>query len=309
MNIWFKHVYLVPSYNQPKLHRYASWNPNGIIFADISTVGSYPYDIFITTNNTIYAVNRVSNSIVIWSQTGLNVSKIISGNLSYPCGLFITSAGDIFVDNGYEYGQVQKWTINRTIDVPVMYVNNECLGLFVDINDNLYCSITNLHQVVAKSLTNSSSLVTVVVGTGCYGSTSDMLYYPQGIFVDTDFSLYVADCGNNRIQYFQSGQSFGTTKAGNGTSGDLTLNCPTDVVLDADSYMFIVDSANHRVIGSGPNGFRCIVGCSNSSGSNIDQLNYPQKMAFDSYGNIYVTDQNNDRIQKFIRNNDSFGKI
>ena len=302
-------MFLVPSYNQPKLNLNDSWNPNATTFADSSTVGSNPCDIFVTTNNTIYTVNRESNSILIWFQTSPNVSKTISGNLSYPYGLFVTSTGDIFVDNGYAYDQVQKWTMNGTIDVPVMDVNNECLGLFVDINDNLYCSITNLHQVVAKSLTNSSSLVTVVAGTGCYGSASNMLYYPQRIFVDTNFSLYVADCGNNRIQYFQSGQFSGTTKAGNGTSGSLTLNCPTDVVLDADNYMFIVDSGNHRIIGSGSNGFRCIVGCSSSSGSTIDHLNYPQKMAFDSYGNIYVTDQNNNRIQKFNRNNNPFSKF
>jgi DNA-binding beta-propeller fold protein YncE len=201
---------------------------------------------------------------------------------------------------------VNKWAINATIDVSVMYVDKECYGLFVDISDTLYCSIGDRHQVVAKSLNSGSN--TVVAGTGCPGSTSDMLYFPRGIFVDTNLDLYVTDCFNNRIQLFHLGQLIGLTVAGNGASGAFTLSCPTGVVLDADKYLFIVDSINHRIIGSGLNGFRCIVGCSGSTGSSSDQLNYPQSMAFDSYGNIYVTDQNNHRIQKFIKVNNNGGK-
>jgi sugar lactone lactonase YvrE len=134
-----------------------------------------------------------------------------------------------------------------------------------------------------------------------------MLYNPQGIYVDINFNLYVADSRNNRIQLFQSGQLNATTIAGNGAPETIMLNNPTDVVLDADGYIFIVDSKNYRIVGSGPNGFRCIVGCSGASGSLSNQLNSPQAMAFDSYGNIFVTDYNNNRIQKFLLATNSCG--
>jgi hypothetical protein len=269
-------------------------------------VGSNPYGIFVNTINTVYVADRENNQIVIWLEGSIKIARTISGNLSYPYALFVTTAGDIYVDNGYENGRVNRWTINTTIGVPVMYVDKECYGLFVDISDTLYCSIGDRHQVVAKSLNNGSN--TVVAGTGCPGSASDMLYFPRGIFVDTNLDLYVADCFNDRIQLFHLGQFIGLTVAGNGTLGAFTLSCPTGVVLDADKYLFIVDSINHRIIGSGPNEFRCIVGCSGSTGSASNQLNYPQSMAFDSYGNIYVTDQNNHRIQKFIKVNNNGGK-
>lgn len=47
-------------------------------------------------------------------------------------------------------------------------------------------------------------------------------------------------------------------------------------------------------------GGNCIVGCTGSSGSAANQLDTPRDLKFDQYGNLYVSDQNNDRIQKFL---------
>ncbi len=156
-------------------------------------------------------------------------------------------------------------------------------------------------------LGDSTTTWTTVAGTGSYGSTASMLYYPQGIFIDINFDLYVADSNNNRIQLFQLGQSNALTVAGNGASGTITLNNPTGVVLDADKYLFIADRSNNRIVASGPNGFRCIVGCS-GYGSASNQLLNPYSMAFDSYGNIFVVDSSNSRIQKFVLATNSCGK-
>jgi len=199
--------------------------------------------------------------------------------------------------------------MNTNNSIPAMYVGQACFGLFVDINDILYCSINNLHQVVTKSLNSDSNVLKIVAGLGCSGSASDMLYNPYGIFVNINFDLYVADCGNNRIQLFPSGQLNATTVAGNGLfNTTITLHCPTGIVLDGDNNLFIVDSFNNRIVGSGPNGFQCLVGCSGSSGSASNQLNFPQTMVFDNYGNMFVTDQNNSRIQKFLLSTNSCGK-
>jgi DNA-binding beta-propeller fold protein YncE len=148
----------------------------------------------------------------------------------------------------------------------------------------------------------------VAAGTDCYGSAYNQLYYPLGIFVDTGLNLYVADCGNNRVQLYSSGQATAITVAGVTANGTITLSCPSGVILDGDGYLFIVDSYNHRIVGSGPNGFRCIVGCSTVAGSSSNQLDYPSALNFDSYGNIFVTDRDNSRIQKFILiTNTSYG--
>jgi len=71
------------------------------------------------------------------------------------------------------------------------------------------------------------------------------------------------------------------------------------VILNGNKYLFITDTWNHRIIGSDENGFRCIVACSMSSGATSDKLSAPQSLAFDSFGNLFVVDYSNNRIQKF----------
>jgi len=191
-----------------------------------------------------------------------------------------------------------------------MLIDQQCFGLFVDIAYNIYCSLRDLNQVVKKHINSISNTLIIVAGSSCSLPTSNVLNRPYGIFVDGNFDLYVADCGNDRIQLFSINQLNGTTVAGsNSTNTTFPLDCPTGVILDADKYLFIVDQSNHRIIGSGPNGFRCIVGCSGSSGSTAEKLLNPTTMVFDSFGNIYVTDTNNNRIQKFVLLNNTNRKF
>ena len=49
-------------------------------------------------------------------------------------------------------------------------------------------------------------------------------------------------------------------------------------------------------------GGTCIVGCSGNPGTNDNQLNEPRDLKFDRYGNLYVSDQGNHRVQKFMIN-------
>ncbi|CAF1492677.1 unnamed protein product [Adineta steineri] len=283
------------SYNQPKLCANATWNQTAITFVPSPTVGTYPLGMFVDRNNSVYVADQTNGRIQVWLNGSTTLTGNYSGGLSWPYSVFVTDNGDVYVDNGYTYYRVDKWGWNSTNSVPAIYVCGQCYGLFVDINNMLYCVMGPYHQVVSKSLDSRLNVWNIVAGTGTAGSTSVTLNTPWGIFVDINLSLYVADTLNNRIQKFASGQSNGTTIA----TGAIVLYAPTSVIFDADGYMFISDCWNHRLIGSGPNGFRCIAACF-GYGSSSSQLYYPHTMSFDSYGNIFVTDEYNNRIQKFL---------
>jgi hypothetical protein len=266
-------------------------------------------EVFVDLNNTVYVAATSLNQVLVWSQGSNTPTRNISGGLNSPFGIFVTSNGDVYVDNCDNNGRVDMWTLNATNSVTVMNVTGRCMSLFIDINNTLYCSNDQQNQVVKASLNNGSTTVTLAAGTGAAGSNAYSLNGPSGIFVDFNLNLYVADYWNNRIQLFRTVQLNGSTIAGSGSSGTIALNSPTDVVLDFDGYLFITDSGNNRIIGSGPSGYYCIVGCTSSSGTASNQLNHPQTLVFDSYGNFFVVDTNNNRIQKFVLATNSCGKI
>ena len=236
----------------------------------------------------------------MWHEGSINTTQVIPGNFTDPNSLFVTSNGDIYIDDGEENGRVQKWKAQTNTFDTVMNVNSSCWGLFVDTNETLYCSMLNHHQVVKKSL-NDHQMKSIVVaaGTGSKGSTFKELNGPVGMFVDVNFDLYVADCRNNRIQLFESGDLNGITVAGDGSiNPTINLFCPSGIVLDAQKYLFIVENGNHRIVGSNLNGFRCLIGCY-GGGSQSNQLLDPNSFSFDRSGNILVADESNHRIQKF----------
>lgn len=198
---------------------------------------------------------------------------------------------------------------NATTSVVEMYSNASCYDLYTDIYDNLYCSINALHVVMKKSFIDDAYTLTIAAGNGMNGSDAYMLNGPRGIFIDTKFYLYVADCGNNRIQKFRSGQLNGSTIMENHPMESLVLSCPSAIVVDTDGYLFVTDYNNHRIIATGPAGFRCIVGCTGNGGSAATELYYPRSLSFDNMGNLYVADTGNRRIQMFALATNSCCKI
>ena len=250
----------------------------------------------------------MANGIIqVWIEGNNQSMRTISANVGNPYMIFVTSNGDMYTSNG-NFSQVSRWLPNATSSIPAMLIQENCWGLFIDINNTLYCSLSELHYVVSMVLGDTKNTLKLAAGKSCRGSTSDKLDGPTGIFVDVDFKLYVADYKNDRVQLFLPGQVNATTVAGTGAPGTITLSNPGYVVLDHDGYLFIVDSGNNRIVASGPDGFRCIIGCSGIAGTAPDQLNSPQSMAFDSFGNIWVPGDFVPRVQKFILDTSSCGK-
>ena len=264
-------------------------------------MGSAPFNIFINRNNVIFVTAYSIHQLLVLPSVNETSTRNIATGLWNPCGLFVTVNNDIYVDNGQNYSRVERWAMNNASNgVAVKNVPSYCANLFVDTNGILYCSNDWMCVVLKSSLTTGMSTSFVAIaGNGTLGSSSTLLHYPNGIFVDVKRNLYVADCGNNRVQLFALNQLNGTTIAGYGSSGTIDLHCPMGIILDGDDFMFIVDHGSSRIVASGPAGFRCIVGCSGTIGSGPDQLRNPRFMAFDSDGNLFVSDTDNGRVQKF----------
>ena len=287
------------SLNQPKLCPSATWNSAGFLFGNSTVVGLAANSIFINTNNTVYVPNNANGRVRIWLEGNTTRLTTIISNSTNPISLFVTISGNIYLDSYYPNNQIQVWRLNVSKAVSSLPIEEQCDSIFIDTNESLYCSIHSYNKVIKRALNSSVNQSVIVAGTGCAGVSSDMLNYPCGLFVTINFDLYVADSNNNRIQLFPSGQRNAITRAGNDAVGTISLSYPRAVVLDADEYLFIVDSINNRIVRSGPDGLRCVVACTGSSGSASNKLNSPQGVAFDSFGNLFVLDSGNSRVERF----------
>ncbi len=197
----------------------------------------------------------------------------------------------------------------QPIDYPSSVAPDGAGGFYVASN-----SQNRVYRVAADGRLN------VVAGSGSNGfsgdggpATSAQLDSPSGVAVDTAGNLFIAERSNNRVRKVTPGGVISTV-AGNGTGGfrgdggpatSAQLDSPSGVAVDTAGNLFIADTSNQRVrkvtpggvistvAGIGTGGFRGDGGPATSA-----MLNYPQGVAVDTAGNLFIADTFNQRVRK-----------
>ena len=185
----------------------------------------------------------------------------------------------------------------------------------------LFCALFLGNPNVAYA---QSGIITTVAGNGDFSysgdggpATSASLNSPYRVAVDSVGNLYIADTSNNRIRKVDVNGTI-TTVAGNGTSGysgdggsavNASLNGPHDVVVDGEGNLYIADNNNHRIRKVDVNGIITTVAGNGTQGYSGDggpaanaTIRFPQGVAVDSAGNLYIADTSNHRIRKIDLN-------
>jgi len=192
-------------------------------------------------------------------------------------------------------------------------------GVSVDVHGNIYIAdfINNRIRMV-----NTSGNITTVAGHGTVGffsgdggsATSARLNNPKGVFIDGSGNIYIADTYNNRIRMINTSGNI-TTVAGNGTGGfsgdggpatSAELNNPFGVFVDGFGNIYIADTGNERIrkVSASTGNITTVAGYSLSGFSGDGgpatsaKLNSPGAAFVDGLGNIYFTDNNNNRVRK-----------
>ena len=132
---------------------------------------------------------------------------------------------------------------------------------------------------------------------GSSGNSTGQFKLPQGVAVDADGYVYVADMNNNRIQKFTGCGEY-VLQWGVWGYGEGQFRQPRGIADDADGYIYVADRNNHRIQKFTSEGV--FIKEWGSQGSGDGQFQQPAGVAIDAEnGWVYVVDQYNHRVQKF----------
>src|ERR1039458_9481371 len=187
-------------------------------------------------------------------------------------------------------------------------------GVAADTAGNLYVADTD-NQTIRK-ITAGGAVSTFAGMAGVSGSADGTgrgarVNQPQGLAVDANGIVYVADTGNYTIRKITSAGvvttlagSAGISGSTDATGGTARFYEPEGIAVNsAGTLIYVADTWNHTIrqvtsagavttlAGSAGNN-----GSANGTGSSA-QFNQPQGLAVDGTGNVYVGDTGNQMIR------------
>jgi hypothetical protein len=188
-------------------------------------------------------------------------------------------------------------------------------GVALDGSGNVYIADQDNNRVRKVS---PSGIITTIAGNGSGGFSGDggqatnaQLNLPRSVAVDGQGDIFIADSGNGRVREVTPAGII-TAIAGNGSfqfSGDggPATNAgmsPNGVAVDGQGDVFIADQSNNRVREVTPRGIVTTFAGNGTAGFSGDggqatnaQLAAPFGVACAGAGNVFIADQNNNRIR------------
>ena len=183
-------------------------------------------------------------------------------------------------------------------------------GLVLDAQGNVYVS-DYFNHVIRK--VTPAGVVSTFAGTGTRGSvdgpgSTAQFMAPEGLAIDAQGTLFVADFGGGRIRKITAAGVV-STLAGTGTKGQTNgpgntaqFSGPTGIALDPQGNAYVADFGNNNIRKITPDGVVSTL-AGTTQGGFADgpvataQFNSPTSLAIDTKGALYTTDFNN-RVRK-----------
>jgi sugar lactone lactonase YvrE len=269
-----------------------------------------------------------------FSTTGCSSTGL--ANVCSPNGIAFDSAGNLWVADSennsivefkapFSTGESSSTVIGEASDGQVNASNlAQPYGIAFDSSGNLWVADSSNNRVVEyKAPLSNGEAASLVIGQPSLTSTTNddaqsNMSGPEDIALDPSGNLWVADTDNSRVlefaQPFSNGEKASlligepnfTSFNGNDTQSALTL--PEAIAFDHSGDLWVSDSGNSRVLefaapfSTGMNASRLIGQDSYFyGGPNATQtmLGYPEGLAFDASGNLWVADPGFARVLEY----------
>jgi sugar lactone lactonase YvrE len=205
-------------------------------------------------------------------------------------------------------------------------------GIAVDRLGNLY--VTDSINSTIRKITANGAVTTLAGTVGMIGAVDGVgaaarFANPGGIAIDGAGNLYVADTDNATIRKITPNGAV-STLAGrpsargsiDGDTASATFSAPRGIAVDAAGNVYVVDAAFYQTMSKGPfvvssairritpqglvttvagkpgvDDYGMVIGSADGSGTEA-RFRFPEGIAVDANGNLYVADKDNETIRK-----------
>lgn len=236
-----------------------------------------------------------SGNVYFASDTGLILKMDANETLSTlavinsPRGIAVDPGGNVYFTNAMD-SVISKISPNRTVTVVASASFNKPTDLAVDAAGNVYVADTGNH-LISKIAPNG--MVSTLAGRPRVGGGQDgpalggaTFLSPQGVAVDGNGTVYVADTGNNSIRKIANGQV---------STFVMGLPSPHSIATDANGNVYVTD-LNKVITKISPDGIESSFAGSGQLGSadgpaaSAQFSNSLNGIAVDARGDVFVAD-------------------
>jgi sugar lactone lactonase YvrE len=178
-------------------------------------------------------------------------------------------------------------------------------GVVTDSNGNLFVADSSNNAI--RKITPSGTVSTFAGGTSGTANglgTAAQFFGPDSIAIDANDNLYISDTGNHLIRKITPSGLVSTLAGTAGTAGFLDgtgtsaqFNTPYGLTLDVSGNVYVADYANHSIRKITPAG---VVSIYFNMDSYSRTLENPLAVAFDSAGNLFVSQASSNGLVKIL---------
>lgn len=222
---------------------------------------------------------------------GKEQSRMIT-KLEKPYGVAVDSKGNVYVCDTiigrvFVFDVVQKRLHYLGLEGPSAL--RKPIGITVTSDDNVWVADAE-RKVVIRYAPDGSAV-------GFFGEVGE-LTNPTSVAVDEAIGiLYVADSKAHKINVYDVRNNSLVRTFGERGFGTGQFNYPTNLTVDKEGYLYVVDSLNFRVqIFDRDGNFDSVFG---SPGNEPGTLARPRGIAVDREGNIFIADALHNSVQLF----------
>ena len=304
------------------------YNPKGVAVdaeGNIYIADSYNHTI---RRVTLAGTNWVVTTIAGLTHTPGGVDGVNSdARFTFPYGVLADRSGIVYVTD--------STTIRKLTPLGTDWVVTTIAGradrfsspsdLVMDGNGAIYVTDTRNFTIRKLTLMGTDWVVTTVAGQAGVSGSADgtnndaRFYYADGLAIDPDGNLFVADTSNHTIRSVtQAGTNWVVrTIAGlAGVSGDVDgtnslarFNYPHGVAIAGDGSLLVTDGSNYKIRNVRLEGTNWVVrtiagrgGPESRDGTHsAARFNHPWGIALANSSEVYVSDENNHTIRRLTK--------